>query len=403
MEVERPPLTRWTAELCDRAQERRFRRYNLLQQRRAALAALAVILLANLAAFGFSALYRHEPTWWSRAAIQGGIVVAGALIVGALLRVRRPRRLFGVIILAAIFLIVAIAGLIASGPGMGFRGSILVLGGVVVTYLSMPLRLTVVCALAVLYSAITIPTWLLATDALASVDVGYVLVATAVAHLLSLIEARRARQERRVLFAQREALRELSSADPLTGLVNRRAFDSLLEQAWQAWRDGSEPLALVMADIDEFKLLNDSLGHVAGDRALQQIAAAIRGSLPSIRCHAARFGGEEFACLLPGVDPVGARAAAEEIVRAVRAARIPMPGGGAAGVLTVSVGVAAASPAMSAAADLVDAADRQLYRAKRAGRDRVQSDQPADASRRTPGANLAEGPRGGRPATHPVA
>ena len=374
MNVGRPPMTKWSAQLLDPASERRFRRYNLPLQRRTALGALVLILVANAGSFGYTALVGHAPISWAHALTQLVVAAIGAGLIVAVLRVRRPRSIYRAVVVGVLFLTAATGTLIVTGTAMGFRGSLLVVGGVVVIYLSAPLTLVGVTALGLLYSAVTIPAWLLGADAATTGDVQYVLVATALAHGLSFIEARRAQQERRVLFAQRELLHQLSTADPLTGLVNRRAFDAGLRQAWADWLGGSGALSVLMIDIDHFKLLNDTAGHAAGDRALQAVAAAIRSALPMPGCEIARYGGEEFACLLPGVDRDDAHAAAERLLAGVRAARIPMPRPAGEHVLTVSVGVAGARPGMATPNDLVDAADRQLYRAKQAGRDRVQAE-----------------------------
>jgi diguanylate cyclase (GGDEF)-like protein len=364
-------MTRFTAELLDRESERRFRRYNLPQQRRTALAALVLILVANLGSFGYSVLVtgvRVSTALWLTQALTNGVGAALAVLVT---RARLPRHIFHAVVAAVLFMTVAVAVLIATGQAMAFRGALLVVGGVIVIYVSAPLTLVGVTALGLLYSALTIPVWLLATDLTSAIDVPYALVATALAHGLSFTEAHRAQRERRVLFAQRELLHRQSTADALTGLINRRAFDSRLDQAWATWQATGGPLSVLMIDIDHFKVLNDTDGHVAGDRALRVVAGLVQLALPSPECDAGRYGGEEFACLLPGVDAAGARAAAEDAVARVRAAGIPMRGLGARRALTISVGVATADRDMNSATDLLDAADRQLYCAKQSGRDRV--------------------------------
>jgi diguanylate cyclase (GGDEF)-like protein len=369
-------MTRFTAELLDRAFERRFRRYNLPQQRRTALAALVLILVTNMGSFGYSVLVtgmRASAALWLTQVITNAV---GAALAIGLARARVPRRIFYAVVAAVLFMTVAVAVLIATGQAMAFRGALLVVGGVIVIYVSAPLTLVGVTGLGLLYSAVTIPIWLLATDLGPAVDVPYVLVATALAHALSFNEARRAQRERRVLFAQRELLHRQSNADALTGLINRRAFDCRLQQTWEAWQTTRGPLSVLMIDIDHFKVLNDTDGHAAGDRALRRVAGLVQLALPSPECDAARYGGEEFACLLPGVGAVEASAAAEDMVGRIRAAGIPMRGPGDRRALTISVGVATAHADMESATDLLDAADRQLYSAKQSGRDRVGATAP---------------------------
>ena len=196
-----------------------------------------------------------------------------------------------------------------------------------------------------------------------------------VAHVLSFIEARRAQRERRVLFAQRETLLAMSAVDPLTGLMNRRSVDLELHRAWAYWKRTSTPLSVLMIDIDHFKALNDSQGHVAGDHALRLVADLVRGAMPMVPGQVAgRYGGEEFICLLPGLPISEATVVAGKILSSVRHIAIPLtatPGGRA--ILTVSIGVASATPGMAQPEDLIAAADGQLYRAKNDGRNCVRA------------------------------
>jgi diguanylate cyclase (GGDEF)-like protein len=185
----------------------------------------------------------------------------------------------------------------------------------------------------------------------------------------------------RVLSGQREALvRRLAAEareDALTGLLNRRGFTERLEvEVARAHRDGAG-LALVMLDLDGFKAVNDREGHEMGDRVLARIGAILAATIRDGDV-AARIGGEEFVLVLPRE---GAREAAvvAERVRALsagpeRRASHGVPGGAS---LTLSAGVAAAS-APHDGADLLERADRALYAAKAAGRDRVMVDAPAD-------------------------
>ena len=175
---------------------------------------------------------------------------------------------------------------------------------------------------------------------------------------------RRLEAERDELMLDNARLVELSSTDDLTGLGNRRRFRRALESAFsQADRDG-RPLSLVMMDVDHFKAYNDAHGHRAGDEVLRSLAAILRGlALP---CQmAARWGGEEFALLLPGADAGAARSFAERL-RASIAAR-PWP----IWPVSSSFGIATCPPHLLSASDLLDGADEALYHSKRTGRDRV--------------------------------
>jgi len=150
--------------------------------------------------------------------------------------------------------------------------------------------------------------------------------------------------------------------DPLTGLFNRQALfqrgSELLERM-----DHSSPVSLLLGDLDRFKAVNDRLGHLVGDRVLRDTAAVLRSSLRAFD-HIYRYGGEELVVVLPA-DIEEAAATAERLRWAVAAA--PRPGGVG---LTISFGVAAARPGEELS-ELIARADRALYAAKAAGRDRV--------------------------------
>ncbi|MCU1229573.1 MAG: cph2 3 [Acidobacteria bacterium] len=168
-------------------------------------------------------------------------------------------------------------------------------------------------------------------------------------------------------------LRTLSYLDGLTGVANRRRFDEALEEACDAANELDAPLSLVLLDLDHFKKLNDSQGHQDGDEALRAVAALLAEQTESRGGLAARFGGEEFAWLLPGLTLDAAHAEAEALRAKVRDARIRHDGADS-GIVTASLGVTSAvgSSTLTPAAILA-AADAALYRAKSGGRDRVES------------------------------
>lgn len=174
-------------------------------------------------------------------------------------------------------------------------------------------------------------------------------------------------------------LAHLSETDPLTGLNNRRKLESGLEEEWRRHRWARRPLSAIMLDVDHFKAFNDAYGHRAGDECLRRVGSVIVDCLRRSGDLAARYGGEEFIVILPETDAEGAAAAAEAIRAAVQAAAIPHAGA-TADVVTVSIGAATArfdgddanrGGAPQTAESLVDTADRALYAAKRAGRNRV--------------------------------
>jgi two-component system, cell cycle response regulator len=165
-------------------------------------------------------------------------------------------------------------------------------------------------------------------------------------------------------------LERLSNQDGLTTLANRRHFECFLELEWRRQCRERQPVAMIMADIDNFKAYNDTFGHLAGDRCLQQVARALQvvnrpGDL------VARYGGEEFVAVLSGTALEPALVLAERMRLGVKDLAIEHPQV-PAGCVTVSLGVAAWVPLRSGdPRDLVLAADRALYQAKAQGRDRV--------------------------------
>lgn len=163
-----------------------------------------------------------------------------------------------------------------------------------------------------------------------------------------------------------------AATDPLTGLANRRRLEEVLGREWERCRRDGRPLAVLAIDIDHFKLFNDHCGHQAGDACLVAVAEALRRTCGRPGDLACRWGGEEFLTILPATDSTGAAEVAAAVQRAVGEIRLPHPGLPLDGAVTVSIGVAAALPSADGdAADVIAAADRALYAAKRGGRDRV--------------------------------
>jgi diguanylate cyclase (GGDEF)-like protein len=166
-------------------------------------------------------------------------------------------------------------------------------------------------------------------------------------------------------------LDELASLDGLTGLANRRGFDRELDHAWHRADELREPLALIMIDIDHFKLFNDRYGHVQGDACLRAVGETLSLVALDKALIVARYGGEEFALLLPGLDIEHAVALAEEARRSIEEL-LMTHADSPCGIVTISIGVESRVPELGqSAACLVEAADRALYDAKRRGRNTV--------------------------------
>jgi len=175
----------------------------------------------------------------------------------------------------------------------------------------------------------------------------------------------------RKLDAANQELVRISSSDGLTGVSNRRFFDEAISVEWRRARRHSNSIAMMMCDVDHFKLFNDTYGHQAGDDCLRQVAGVIRRHTERPSDIVARYGGEEFSVVLPETTIGGALIVAEKIRQAIHHLNIPhesSPGK----VVTLSIGIASAAPGFdNPPDDLILAADKALYRAKDEGRDRV--------------------------------
>lgn len=172
-------------------------------------------------------------------------------------------------------------------------------------------------------------------------------------------------------------LEMLSRTDPLTGVANRRSMMETLREFWDQGLPPSKGAAMLMCDVDDFKRLNDTLGHAEGDRCLVKVAGIIQSCLRDDLGHVARFGGEEFLVFLPGCDEAKARDTAERIRSRVEAASLVNPAARAAPYVTLSIGVATVGTGdrVMSADDLQQKADAGLYLAKKQGRNRVVIDQ----------------------------
>lgn len=180
------------------------------------------------------------------------------------------------------------------------------------------------------------------------------------------------------LTAANRKLELLSKRDALTGIANRRQFDARLSESWARQGRQGEPLALLLADADCFKALNDTAGHLVGDECLRRLARICERFAVEEHDLVARYGGEEFVLLLPGRTLDAAIEQGEALRRAVAEEALAHPASSLAPHVTMSVGVAAMVPTSEASPErLVAAADRAMYDAKTGGRNRVAWHAPA--------------------------
>lgn len=179
--------------------------------------------------------------------------------------------------------------------------------------------------------------------------------------------------EQQLIRLQKE-LEELSYKDGLTGIANRRMFDATLEQEWNDARRRCQPLALILLDIDNFKEYNDHFGHLQGDDCLRTVARILSRAATRPRDFVGRFGGEEFALILPESDARAARTVAERCRQLLTEQALPHPAALATPTVTLSLGVSSLVPGeQDCPLAFIESVDRLLYRAKQSGRNRIEA------------------------------
>jgi len=170
-----------------------------------------------------------------------------------------------------------------------------------------------------------------------------------------------------------EELQKLSSLDGLTGIANRRRFDEFIKKECLRSARENTSLSMILLDIDYFKLYNDNYGHLAGDGCLRQVAGALDEVIHRPADLVARYGGEEFGVVLPNTDMEGAIQVAKVLGEKIRSLAIPHEFSEVVNHITVSMGVACIEAFESASpTELIDQADKALYKAKDSGRDSYQ-------------------------------
>lgn len=193
------------------------------------------------------------------------------------------------------------------------------------------------------------------------------------------MDRRKAREQKlldvtRQLEAAVEKLNLLNSLDGLTSIANRRRFDECIQAEWTRGVRNTRPLSLMLADIDFFKLYNDTYGHQAGDECLKAVAGVFKTLLNRPGDMVCRYGGEEFGVILPETPKNGAILIAKNMCNQVEATEIRHEKSRVSNFVTVSIGVATVLPTRDLSpVELISAADKALYNAKHKGRNRVET------------------------------
>ncbi|MFV8818722.1 diguanylate cyclase domain-containing protein [Haliea sp. E17] len=181
----------------------------------------------------------------------------------------------------------------------------------------------------------------------------------------------RKRTEEKLARVQQE-LEELSYKDGLTGIANRRMFDSIMDVEWSQSIRSRQPLSLILLDIDAFKEYNDHYGHIQGDECLRRVANLLENAARRPRDFFARFGGEEFIWVLPETEAAAAQMVAQRCQELLRREAIPHARSRAGGNLTISLGVGSTVPDRGDdPLAFIERVDRSLYQAKQTGRNRI--------------------------------
>jgi diguanylate cyclase (GGDEF)-like protein len=174
------------------------------------------------------------------------------------------------------------------------------------------------------------------------------------------------------IFTNIFRIEALSITDELTKLNNRRSLMNYMDIIWKQSRRMQFPITIIMIDIDFYKKYNDSMGHLEGDNALIAVAQCLRNQLKRETDFVARFGGEEFVCLLPYIEKTEAVSFAKELVQSVENMEIPHPMSEHSKYVTISAGMSSIVPTENnSQIELLGEADKALYMAKQSGRNRV--------------------------------
>lgn len=363
-----PALFGLTYRFADPAVEARFWAAMLPQGRRRLVILCWVALIVSLPRLAAQlAGLLHNPLYLQALLARGGQVAVCVATLALLRRVRSPYTLerlglfFGVTYIGARCLLL---------PNISSVGSAaMVVGSAALLLFGLPVRLILLAPAMLVSSALMLAIWSCGTPLpswTARIQVGEWL---AVVDLLGITAVRMMGLTLRRQFALGQALRHLATHDSLTGIANRRHHDQFLTREWRRCREEARPISLVLLDVDYFKLLNDHIGHGAGDECLRDLARLLVQCVTVPTSLVARTGGEEFTCVLPDTSPQEALKVAESISACVASAGMPHPHSPLGPHITVSLGVATAYPAQGLALrDLTALADQLVYEAKADGR-----------------------------------
>jgi diguanylate cyclase (GGDEF)-like protein len=367
-------VTRWTARLADAKCEHDYRLAHFPDDRRRGLLLMVLACTAGCLQFAVELYAYSRGASGSTALIPPFVTIFMPMVGFAVIwRVRTPAFLEAVMVVGVAIGTAMRLSMVVLHPAIDYMWPTLMVGLLFVIYLYLPVRF-VTSIISAAFISIVAPAywaWFLG-PALPPDQLFRGLVALLFANALGFIAANSLQRSQRMQYAQSLVLTHLLSTDAMTGIGNRRRFDDTLDREWRRCSRSGRPLSLLMIDVDHFKAYNDHCGHLQGDDCLRRVARLLVDSVGRPGDLVARYGGEEFVCLLPEIGEAGARAVAAKISAVFAAAAIPHPAFAADGRLTVSIGAATATDLVAQRPpEMVALADKLLYAAKRAGRDRV--------------------------------
>ena len=364
-------VTRWSARLVDPQIEKDYLLHRFADDRRRVLFLTGLVTIASTANFLVGYL-TNAPAF--SAILVPAIAGIAMPVIGFLvaLRLRSPYMLQAMMMFAIVVGTLTRLTMLTMRPDTADMWMTLMIGIVFVIYLYLPIRLSGSVATAALFSCAAPMWWLQVVGDTLSPDVFYRgLIWILLANALGFTAANSLQRRQRMQYAQGLVMRQLLSTDAMTGIANRRRFDTALQREWRRCRRAGAPLSLLMIDVDHFKAYNDHCGHPQGDACLRQLAQLLVDTIGRPGDIVARYGGEEFVVLMPEIGTAGALAIANKLAATLRQADITHPRSPAGPRITISIGAATAKNLTGEAADLVEFADRLLYAAKAAGRNQI--------------------------------
>jgi len=365
------PVTRWTARLADPQIERDYLQHRFADDRYRVLFLTGVVAIAGGLNFVIS-YYGDAEVFATALAPSIAIIVMPIISFCIALRLRSPHLLQVVMLVAVVFGTAIRLGTLTMRPDSADVWTTMMVGIVFMIYLYLPTRLVGSVALAFAFSCVSAFWWWQVQGHVLPPEVfSRGLIWLMLANALGFTAANSLQRSQRIQYAQGLVMRHLLSTDAMTGIANRRRFDTALEREWRRCRRAAVPLSLLMIDVDHFKAYNDHSGHPQGDACLRQFARLLVDTVGRPGDIVARYGGEEFVVLLPDVGAAGALAVANKLAAALRHADIYHPRSPAGPRLTISIGAATAKKLGGEPAGLVEFADKLLYAAKAAGRNQV--------------------------------